>query len=364
MSDAQPSAAWERVAKVADYEVVDADLAHARDQAVAVWGNSIGWPGRQAEMYRRYYLECPAGQPQLKFLRHVPSGEVVGTLGVGPRRVRWNGQDIRAGMLSHFCVVKAHRKLRPPILLINQTVQACRGHYDVVYAMPSTPRAAALGKLFGGAPACHLRRRVKVLRYAKYAARWLPRPLASVAGAAADTALALQAGVRNPVRWLQAEWLDHADPRMSALWLDSAPDLKWNAARDPAFLHWRFDRLPSRHRRYLLVHDRRDGSLRAWFACDDNYFDAGILVVHDFWAAGGPDAIGRDAIRVLGTAARKLGFAAIEMRGAAPDAAAAAWLAEGFSERNRYPVFMVWLNHALPRPAGDDLHITELDDDG
>lgn len=364
MPTVDPAFARQRVAKVADYDVVDADLGHACEQAAAVWGNTIGWPGRQAEMYRRYYLECPVGQPELKFLRHVPSGRIVGTLGVCPRRVRWQGRDIHAGVMSHLCVLRGHRKLWPPLLLIDRMVEACQGRYDVVYAMPSTPRAAALGKLFGGEPACHVRRRVKVLRHAKYAARWLPGPLASLAGAGADAACAWRPRTRNPERWLRSEWLDHVDPRMSALWHGGAEGLKWNAARDPALLRWRFDRLPSRRRRYLLVHDARDGSLRAWFACDDNYFDPDILVVHDFWAAGGPAAIGRGAIRMLCDAARKLGFSAVEMRLAAPDATARAWLAEGFRERNRYPVFMAWLNDALPRPAVDDLHITELDDDG
>lgn len=361
MPDAAPPA-WERITQVAGYEVVDADLAEACDQAVAVWGSSIGWPGRQREMYRRYYLECPAGQPQLKFLRHVPSNTIVGTLGVGPRRVRWHGQDIRAGMLSHFCVLPAHRKLRPPMLLISRVVAACRGQFDVVYAMPSTPRAAALGKLFGGAPAGWMRRRVKVLRYAKYAARWLPRPLAKVTGSAVDWAVSLrpQPGGRP----LEGTWSDRADPRMSSLWQLSADGPPWNAARDQALLGWRFDRLPSRRRRHLLVHDARSGALVAWFACDDNFFDPDILVVHDFWAAGGPAAIERGAVRMLCAAARKLGFAAVEMRLAAPDATAVAWLAEGFRERNRHPIFMAWLNDVLPVPAEGELHLTELDDDG
>lgn len=364
MPDAGPAAAWQRVAEVADYDVIDADLAHACDQAVAVWGRSIGWPGRQAEMYRRYYLECPVGQPQMKFLRHVPSGQVVGTLGVGPRRVRWQGHDVLAGVLSHFCVVKAHRKLRPPMLLINQTVQACRGRYDVLYAMPSTPRASALGKLFGGTPACIMRRRVKVLRHAKYAARWLPRSLAAAAGTMVDTVLGVRRiGFANQ-RPLTGEWTAQVDPLMSALWHDCAGGPRWNAARDPAMLRWRFDGLPAARRRYLLVRDARDRALRAWFACDDNFFDPDILVVHDFWAAGGPVAIERAAIRVLCGAARELGFAAVEMRLGAPDSTAAAWLAEGFIERNRHPVFMAWLNASLPASASDDLHITELDDDG
>lgn len=363
MPDTEP-AAWERITQLADYEVIDADLAQACGQAVAVWGSSIGWPGRQAEMYRRYYLECPVGQPQMKFLRHVPSGKLVGTLGVGPRRVHWQGRDIRAGVLSHLCVSQAHRKVKPPLLLIAEMVRACRGHYDVLYAMPRTPRAAALGELFSGKPACQMQRWVKVLRHTKYAARWLPRPLAAVAGRSLDLASALHGRMQPAEPALTCEWLDRVDPRMPAFWQLSANGPQWNAARDPALLRWRFDRLPSRHRRHLLVRDTRDDRLSAWFACDENFFDPDILAVHDFWSAGGPAAIERGAIRVLCAAARKLGFAAVEMRLAAPDSTAAAWLAEGFSVRNRNPIFMTWLNGTLPAPDADDLHLTELDDDG
>lgn len=194
--------------------------------------------------------------------------------------------------------------------------------------------------------------------------RWLPRPLAAAAGTVVDIALGLRrSGFANGSP-LTGEWTAQADPRMSALWHNCAASPRWNAARDPAVLHWRFDGLPAAHRRYLLVRDVRNGALQAWFACDDNFFDPDILVVHDFWAAGGPAAIDRAAIRVLCAAARELGFAAVEMRLAAPDSTAATWLAEGFSERNHHPVFMAWLNASLPVPANGDLHITELDDDG
>ena len=362
MPDKEPLARWNRVAGVPDYEVVDADLEHACDDALAVWGGSIGWPGRQAEMYRRYYLECPVDRPELRFLRHVPSGRVVGTLGVGPRRVSWKGRELRAGMLSHFCVVQAHRKIKPPILLIKQTADACRGRYDVLYAMPRTPSAAALGKLFGGAPACCMSRQVKVLRHAKYAARRLTPALAGMAGGIADAVMRIGSGLRGGTGQLTGRWTDQVDPGMAALWRTSQAGPLWNSARDGAMLRWRFDRLPSSRRRHLLVEDAR-GHLQAWFACDSNFFDPEILVVEDFWCAGGPAAIDAPVIRVLCREAAALGFCAVEVRSAAPDTARA-WIREGFVERNRYPVFMAWLNPSVAAGPGEALHLTELDNDG
>lgn len=81
------------------------------------------------------------------------------------------------------------------------------------------------------------------------------------------------------------------------------------------------------------------------------------------WAAEGPATIDRSAIPGLSGAARQLDFAAVERRLAAPDSTATAWVAEGFIERNRHPVFMAWLDASLLAPASDDPRITELDDD-
>lgn len=362
MQDKQPLVLRNRVAEVSDYEVVDADLERACDQALGVWGQSIGWPGRQAEMYRRYYLECPVGRPELRFLCHVPSGQVVGTLGIGPRRVFLNGRAIRAGVLSHLCVLQAHRKVKPPILLIKQTMEACRGRFDVLYAMPRTPEAAAVGKLFCGAPACFVSRRVKVLRHAKYAARRLPPMLARMAGGIADATARVGVGLRGGTGQLMGRWVDQVDPGMALLWQSVQMRLPWNAARDEAVLRWRFDRLPHSRRRHLLVENAR-GHLQAWFVCDSNFFDPEILVVEDFWCENGPAAIDARAMRVLCREAAALGFCAVEVRSGASDTARS-WVREGFVERNRYPVFMAWLNPLMAPVPGEALHLTELDNDG
>lgn len=355
---------WDRVASVPDYEVVAADPDRACEDAVAVWGNTIGWPGRQEYMYRRYYLDCPVGRSEMHFLRHRPSGQIVGTLGIGPRRVFWQGREILAGTLSHFCVLKQHRKLRPPMLLVKKTADACRGRYDVLYAMPGTPQAAALGKLFGGAPACHVSRRVRVLRPAKYFERFLPRRLASAVGAVAGFVSELPDHVHGGARDRVAEWVDRVDPCMAALWRNSPRGECWNAVREASILEWRFDRLPARQRRYLLVRAGSTDSLLAWFACDTNYFDADILLVQDFWVAGGPGAIDHATIRTLCAAVRKLGFAAVEVRMAAPAATIAPWARAGFIERNLLPVFVAWLNPALAATGDTAFHMTSLDGDG
>jgi hypothetical protein len=48
----------------------------------------------------------------------------------------------------------------------------------------------------------------------------------------------------------------------------------------------------------------------------------------------------------------------------APPEVATAWELEGFTERNRSPVPIFWLNFDVAGGTEGPLHITELDNDG
>lgn len=262
--------------------------------------------------------------------------------------------------------------MRPPMFLLASTIDACKGRYDVLYAMPGTqesmPRVMTLErKAAAGVRTAFKIRRVKVLRSARYAARILPKPLAGVAGAIIDAGLRVRDALRVGGGRVEARWIDRASPDMAALWQATPRHDGWCAVRDFEMLRWRFDLVPSYRRRYLLVGEagaaEGDGLL-AWFACADNYYDRDSLVVQDFWAKGGPGEMKRAAIRALCKAARQAGYAAVEMRMVAPDDMATAWIREGFMERNRNPVPILWLNPDVAGGTEGSLHITELDSDG
>lgn len=356
---------WNRLRGADDYEVVPADLTQAREDAVRIWGTTIGWPGRQHEMYDAYYRACPVGTPLLMLLRHRPSGEAVGTLGVSPRRVTVNGREVRVGVLSHFCVARRHRRIKPPSKLFNATLDACRGQYDLVYGMPRTADMNAFGRLHALSPNHFVSRRVRPLRFRGYAERLLPGPLAAVAGGVLDAATALPGAVRRGLRGgLAAEWADEIHPDQHGLWQSGPSVDAWVASRDEATLRWRFGTLPSLKRRYLLLRDGQGGPLRAWFACDSNPFDQRILVVQDFWGAERPGLVDHAMLRRLCDEVRALGFDAVEVRLAGSDTLLAPWRGAGFVERNRYPVFVFWLNPELRTAPGQPLHMTELDNDG
>jgi hypothetical protein len=203
-----------------------------------------------------------------------------------------------------------------------------------------------------------------VLRSARYAARVLPEPLARAAGVVVDSGLRFRDLLRGGIGAVVSRWADAVEPRMAELWKNTVRGDAWCASRDFAMLRWRFDRLPSHRRRHLLVNAPNGGPLLAWFACDDNHFDSGILVVQDYWLAGGSEAIDRAAIRALCHETLRLGYAAIEMRIAAPDPVATPWIEEGFVERGREPIPVFWLNPDVFGGTVGNLRITEFDNDG
>lgn len=353
------------VAASAVYTQIDANIDRDCALAVAVWEGILGWTGRFPEMYKAFYLDCPMGQPPLKFLRHEPTQTVVGTAGLGPRRILWQGREIRAGVGAHLCVTHAHRSVKPALLLVRSCLEVAHGHFDVLYGLPK-PKGAAVYKLAGIKIGGYLIRRVKILRYENYAGRFLPHALAVAAGRILDLLFRIGDLVRRlgePAAPF-VEWADTVDPRMGDLWEETPHGDGWLTIRDTETLRWRFDRLLSTKRRYLLLGSAPGQPLSAWFACDTNARDASILTINDFWSSAGVNAIDPIAIRTLCRAARNAGFHALELRFTGSDQAHASWTAEGFAERGRQPLYVRWLN---PDVAGDlegKLHITDMEDDG
>lgn len=365
MSQPESRFPWALLDGLHDYQVTEADVDTACEVAIGVWGRSIGWPDRPADMYRRYYRQDMVERPRLLLLHHLPSGRVVGTLGLSPRRVRWRHREFKAAVLSHLCVVGEHRKVRPAVLLFKGAFDACRGNYDLGYAIPRTQQSVAFCKLLHMRPVCQVRRSVRVLRHGHYLGRLLPGPLAAAAGSATDVLSMASDALRSRGEEFVATWVDRVDPRMEALWSETGVDAGWNAVRDEAFLRWRFDHLLSFQRRYLLLSRMGGGSsLVAWFACDTSGFDSAVLVVQDFWSVRGSGAIDRAMVRVLCREVRSLGFAGVELRLAAPDACHAPWHAEGFMDRNQHPMYLHWLDPDNAGLGENSFHVTDLDNDG
>lgn len=347
------------------YETIEGHLERDRDTVIGIWRGHLGWQDQLERMYDVFYLDCPFGRPLLRLLRHRASGEVVGTIGAGPRPMLWQGSELRAAVIGHFAVLPKHRSFKPALGLARIMAAASLDHFEFVYGLTNA-QGGAIGKRAGFAIPAQLLRHVKVLRYRSYVPRVLPGSLGRAGGVLLDGAIAAGRRLRAPGRrsGLHAAWADTVDPRMQALWEQSERGNGLSTMRTTAMLEWRFLRLPAVHRRFLLVAPAPGAPLLAWFVCETNVRVPGFMTVTDAWFAGGVHAADRRAVRELCRMGYEAGYEAIEVRLAVAAAVLEAWRAEGFAARGQQPLFVIGMD---PGRAGDiraGMHITDIEQDG
>lgn len=345
-------------ASPAPYAIEAGDVSRDRDTVLALWRGNLGEEARMRSKFDWFYAGCPFGEPTMCLLRHVADGRHVGVASAGPRRMLAQGSVIAAGVLVDLAVSADHRSLGPAMMLQAALAKTAGARFALLYGFPN-PKAAPVFKRIGYAKLGEIVRHARVLRHAGYFARRLPRPLAAVAGAVADTAVRLHDAWRSRNdRRSRVRWSDAADPRFDALWKRSRPPGGVLAIRDHAFARWRFDQSPLETTRYLLLSDAQDDELLAWFACqvgDDT------LHVRDFWSAGAWHGLERAHVDALLDAARKAGHASVSVEIASHGHRLGGWQAARFSPRGQRPVFGKFTDG---RPVGDlDLYLTSADED-
>lgn len=347
------------------YETIEGHLERDRDTVIGIWRGHIGWQDQLERMYDVFYLGCPFGRPLLRLLRHRASGEIVGTIGLGPRPMFWQGRELRAAVISHFAVMPEHRSLKPALGLSQAMMAVGREHFEFIYGLTNA-QGGAIAKRARFAVPGHLVRHVRVLRYRHYVQRVLPAPLARVGGAVLDGVLAAGHTLAAPMlrTGLHVTWSETVDPRMQSLWERSEHGDSLCTVRDTAMLAWRFLGLPAECRRFLLVSTAPGAPLLAWFACETNVRVPGFLTVTDAWFGGGVHEADRRAIRELCRAGYDAGYEAIETRLTAARSVLDAWRAEGFVTRGEQPFFVQDLDARSNDDIAAGMHITSIEQDG
>lgn len=340
------------------YRVEAAEFPRDREAMLAIWRGNLGDPARHAGKFDWCYLRGPSGEPLTQLLRH--EGVAIGCCSAAPRRMFWQGREIRAGLLADMAVAAQHRTLGPALMLQEALMEAAKGHYDLLYGFPNRKSLPVVRRL-GYAVLGEMTRHSKVLRHAAYLERYLPRWLAVLLGGLLDAGMALSERLRVR-RGASADWSDHADPRMDALWQAGAHGQGLVGVRDAAVARWRFDQSPLVRTRYLLVGDGPRGALRAWFACQ---VAGTVLRICDFWSETGSAGIDGSLVLVLVRAARRLGYTSISLEHAASDERLAGWRRAGFVPRERQPVVGKWLGDGGPCPSelARTWYLTPADED-
>ncbi|WP_426661599.1 hypothetical protein [Rhodanobacter aciditrophus] len=347
------------------YETVEGHLERDRGTVIGIWRGHIGWQDQLERMYDVFYLDCPFGRPLLRLLRHRPSGEIVGTIGAGPRPMLWQGRALQAAVVSHFAVLPTHRSLKPALGLARSMAAASLEHFEFAYGLTNAQGGAVCRRAGFGVPA-QLLRHVKLLRYGSYAPRVLPGPLGRAGGALLDGAVAVGRGLRALGRrsGLHVVWTDAVDPRMPALWERSGHGDGLSTMRTGAMLEWRFLGLPAVRRRFLLVAPAPGAPLLAWFVCETNVRAPGFMTVTDAWFAGGVGGADRLAIRELCRMGYEAGYQAIEVRLAVTPPVLQAWRAEGFVVRGQQPLFVAGMDPCRAGDLGAGMYVTDIEQDG
>ncbi len=340
------------------YRAELAALPRDRAAVLALWRGNLGDPARHAGKFDWFYLGAPFGPSLLQLLRH--GDATVGTGGVAARRMLWQGREIRAGLLADMAVDARHRTLGPALMLQEALIAAAAQRFDLLYGFPNRKSLPVVRRL-GYAVLGELSRHARVLRHARYLQQRMPRWLAVPLGGVLDAVRAAHDGLRAlPGRGVTATWSEQADPRMDALWNESAHGAGLLGVHDAAMARWRFDASPLAGVRYLLLADRR-GALRAWFACETR---DGVLHVRDYWSQQGVDGIDHRLVLALLRAARRAGCASVTLECAAAPERMAGWRRAGFVLREGQPVVGKWLGAGpAPLDLAQGWHLTEADAD-
>jgi hypothetical protein len=357
------SLSWSIVTKLAEptYDIVLADP-HADSAAVLrIWRGHFGPDADHPEKFRHIYLGNPFGAPLILLLRHVESGEYVGTAAAVPRPMVLDGRRIDAAVLSHFAVLPAHRSLGPALRLQSGIAQACEGRFDLIYGMP-TAKAVPVVKRIGYRRIASLKRYVKILRYGGYAARVLPAWLARPGSWSVDALTFASSRIRRS--WpdgLSSIWTEYPVPEFDELWKDAPMRSGLASTRTMDFLAWRFSVLHGADVRFLQI--RSGGKLIAWFACEESGGKNGRMGIIDYWF--GPLAAGerRRCIRHLLSVAAAAGCAVIDIRLSGDRCGSDQWKASGFVERDETPIVAKSYSDAIAIGDPGTIHMTYADQD-
>jgi hypothetical protein len=241
----------------------------ARRELTRLWSANLIAAGDVERKFEWLYREAP-DRPASAFLLAAQDGveeSWVGTAGVGVRRVRAGGRELRAGLLADLAVDKDHRTVAPALALV-RAVKAWvfgDGGFDLAYGFPNR-LAEGVFKRVGYAPLGTIGRWARVLRHAAYAPRIkqarlerMPAALkrvvdravdvpviAAVAGGAVDAVQLARAApsAMQAARRIELDWVDVADERIDAVWDAAKDEYEVAAVRTARFLTWRFPAAP------------------------------------------------------------------------------------------------------------------------
>lgn len=225
-----------------------ADLKRDQEKILALWRrNGVNGPD-QARHYSWAYLDNPAGEGCCWLLEHVPSGDIIGSLGFILRRMKVGDSVLLAGRAAGLAVDQSYRTLGPALML-GKAMTADLGQFDLALIYTLAPlQASPLFKRLGyrslGKIECY-RKIVGTSNFVNNKFSFLPKFVRK----------SLTWFLNNGFRFTSRESWRHLrkakiisihefDKRFTDLWNRAMPFYLLSSERSEAFLRWRFTNSP------------------------------------------------------------------------------------------------------------------------
>ena len=283
-----------------------------------------------------YYRHNPEGTPLVVFLYHIDTQDTVGVASVGPRRIRFGGEMLRAGALVDFVTRPEHRTFFPAMFLQREVRRRALGEYTILFGFPnanSLPIVRRVGYQCVG----QMVRRARVLRTAAYLAKYLPDWLSRVVGPLIDSLRATEMAMRVLVNTgFQSQWQERPDAGFDELWQRMAAPGVVMGVRDMAFLTWRFVDVPSKSFKFFTLVSSADRRLVAYAVCEAN---GAVLQVEDFLIDAEMPSAGTRLWLDLSREAMRMGYASLSVDFLGCDRLQRQLNAVGLLVRQKRPVF-------------------------
>lgn len=255
-----------------DYLVRPADLDRDRDAVVSVWARNLQSHDESTHRakFDWYYLRNPLGRGRCWVLETQADGQIVGTAGLGLRRLCvGGGRDALAGLASDFAVDPAHRSLRPALMLARAVVASLQDGIDFIYGMPNSHSAPVFRRV-GYNLDSHLQRYVKVLRVEKFLGRRLRvaalrRVLAGVVNPGVQIFSKETWRRRESARF---EAVSSFDDRFDDLWRRASTGSGTLMERTSRFLNWRYGQCPFKRYTILALTPPDGRTVMGYAVCD------------------------------------------------------------------------------------------------
>ena len=246
----------------AAYTVGEADLDRDRQGILAVWRRNLSDKEKAGEKFDWYYRSNPLGPGRIWKLVADESGEIVGTAGVGLRRLKVGSESLLVGLNSDFAVDKEHRSLLPAMRLQKAAQSRLQEGVALLHGVPNENAVALLHRI-GYRSSGKIVRHARVMRSAGYLRRITSlKPVALLLGAPLDLIVrAISSETWTSWRGRTHREFTAFDERFDALWERARNRYAIATERTSGFLEWRYSQCPMHEYRIVGVLDSRQKTL-------------------------------------------------------------------------------------------------------